>query len=128
MIFHFYQDKFLMKKPFVFFLSTFISIEAYAYEVKNVCAKYMTNYAWSQAYQVQTQIYTGQELNQATGNPYFGNYDMFSHYAVIWWQQGQASMIKLDFHVAGGMLLNSQGVDQNGHQWQLSDNSLGVCF
>lgn len=102
-------------------------MQAQAYEVKKVCAKYQTNYTWSQSYQVQTQIYSGQELNQATGNP-FGQYDMFSHYAVIWWDKGQASIIKLNFYIAGGMLLNSQGVDQNGRQWQLSDNSLGVCF
>lgn len=101
---------------------------SYAYEVKHVCAKYQTNHSWSKAYQVQAQIYTGQELNQATGNPYWGNYDMFSHYAVIWWQQSQASIIKLNFHVTGGILLNSQGIDQNGRGWQLSDSSYGVCY
>lgn len=117
-----------MKFYLLFLLLILGSHTAHAYEVKNVCAKYMTNYRWSQAYQVQTQIYTGQELNQATGNPYFGNYDMFSHYAVIWWDKGQASVIKLDFHVAGGMLINSNGTDQQGRRWQLSDNSYGVCY
>ncbi len=115
--------KILILMPFALWLSP-----SHAYEVKNVCAKYQTNYSWSKAYQVQAQIYTGQELNQATGNPYWGNYDMFSHYAVIWWQQGQASIIKLNFHVAGGILLNSQGTDQNGRGWQLSDSSYGICY
>lgn len=110
-------------------MALFIMNNANAYEVKNVCAKYMTNYSWSKAYQVQTQIYSGQELNQATGNPYFGQYDMFSHYAVIWWDRGQASIIKInDIYVAGGMLFNSNGIDQNGRQWQLSDNSYGFCY
>lgn len=117
-----------MKAYLLFLLLILSSHTAYAYEVKNVCAKYMTNYSWSQAYQVQTQIYTGQELNQATGNPYFGDYDMFSHYAVVWWDRGQASVIKLDFHVAGSMLINSNGTDRQGRRWQLSDNSYGVCF
>lgn len=117
------SKKFLILLPFVLWSSL-----SHTYEVKNVCAKYQTNYSWSKTYQVQAQIYTGQELNQATGNPYWGNYDMFSHYAVIWWQQGQASIIKLNFHVAGGILLNSQGTDQNGRGWQLSDSSYGVCY
>ncbi len=102
-----------MKRLYLFGLMILTTTQVSAYEVKNVCAKYMTNYAWSQAYEVQTQIHTGQELNQATGNPYFGDYDMFSHYAVI---RGQASVIKLNFHVAGGMLLNSAGIDQTGRQ------------
>lgn len=118
-----------MKKILILGMSLFLTMSnANAYEVKNVCAKYQTNYSWSQGYQVKAQIYTGQELNQATGNPYFGNYDMFSHYAVIWWDKGQASVIKLDFHVAGGMLLNTNGIDQQGRQWQLSDNSYGFCY
>lgn len=118
----------MLKKSILFFSLALWFSPSHAYEVKNVCAKYQTNYSWSQAYQVQAQIYTGQELNQATGNPYFGHYDMFSHYAIIWWQQGQASIIKLNFHVAGGILLNSQGTDQNGRSWQLSDNSYGFCY
>lgn len=117
-----------MKKLALLLLLGLAINNAHAYEVKNVCAKYMTNYSWSKAYQVQTQIYSGQELNQATGNP-FGNYDMFSHYAVIWWNKGQASIIKInDIYVAGGMLLNTNGIDQNGRQWQLSDNSYGFCY
>lgn len=81
-------------KKLVLLLFFALAVNVNAYEVKNVCAKYMTNYSWSKTYQVQTQIYSGQELNQATGNPYFGQYDMFSHYAVIWWDRGQASIIK----------------------------------
>lgn len=116
-----------MKKFFLFGLILLFASQANAYEVKKVCAKYQTNYSWSQPYQVQTQIYSGQELNQATGNP-FGNYDMFSHYAVIWWDKGQASIIKInDIYVAGGILFNSNGTDQNGRAWQLSDNN-GFCF
>ena len=118
-----------MKKLFLALTALFLINNAHAYEVKNVCAKYMTNYRWSKSYQVQTQIYTGQELNQATGNPYLGNYDMFSHYAVIWWDKGQASIIKInDIYVAGGMLFNTNGIVQNGRQWQISDNSYGFCY
>ncbi|UYZ67963.1 hypothetical protein LP090_03300 [Moraxella bovis] len=52
-----------MKKFFLALMAILAINNAHAYEVKNVCAEYMTNYSWSQAYQVQTQIYTGQELN-----------------------------------------------------------------
>lgn len=118
-----------MKKLMLAGLALLFSLNANAYEVKKICAKYMTNYSWSQPYQVQAQIYSGQELNQATGNPYFGSYDMFSHYAVIWWDRGQASIIKLNgIYVSGGMLLNENGIDQNGRQWQLSDNNYGFCY
>lgn len=103
------------------------SHHAHAYEVRNVCAKYQTNYSWSNSQFTTTQIYKGDELNRTTGNPYFGNYEMFSHYALIWWEQGQVSVIKLDYYF-GGMLLNARGVDQNGRQWELSDTTAGYCF
>lgn len=48
-----------MKKFFLVLTALFLINNAHAYEVKNVCAKYMTNYSWSQAYQVQTQIIQG---------------------------------------------------------------------
>lgn len=48
---------------------------------------------------------------------------------VIWWDKGQASIIKInDIYVAGGMLFNTNGIDQNGRQWQISDNSYGFCY
>lgn len=117
--------KFALKN--VLFIAFFLSFSAHAYEVRNVCAKYQTNYAWSKSHATTTQIYKGNELNRATGNPYSGNYDMFSHYALIWWQQGQVSVIKLDYYF-GGMLLNARGTDQNGRQWELSDNNYNFCY
>ncbi|UNU73546.1 hypothetical protein LU293_01130 [Moraxella nasovis] len=103
--------------------------QASAYEVKKVCAKYQTNYSWSKSYQVQSHIYSGQELNEATGNAYMGKYSMFDHYAVIWWDAGQASIIKLSgFYTSGMMMLYQNGTDQNGRAWQLSDNSYGICI
>lgn len=62
---------------------------------------------------------------------FFGKYDMFSHYAVIWWDRGQASIIRMDgLYVPGGMLLSSSGTDQNGRKWQLSDDDMifGSCY
>lgn len=117
----------IMKKLVLIITLSLFATYANAYEVKKICAKYRTNYSWSQPYQVKAQIYSGQELNQATGNP-LGNYDMFSHYAVIWWSQNQASLIQInDIYVAGGMLFNGNGIDQQGRQWELSD-SMGMCI
>ncbi len=103
------------------------AMSANAYEVKNVCASYQTNYSWSNPYQVQAQIYSGQELNRAVGS--YSRYDYISHYAVIFWSNGQASVIKLtDPYVSGMMLFQTRGFDQQGRQWRLSDNNYGMCI
>lgn len=53
---------------------------------------------------------------------------MFDHYAVIWWDQGQASVIKLRSYFPGSMMYRTTGTDQNGRKWELSDNSIGYCM
>lgn len=117
-----------MKK--IIFLTTLLVVSlnaSHAYEVKNVCAKYQTNYSWSSPYQVQTQIYSGQELNKAVGS--FNRYDFISHYAVIFWSNSQASVIKINSPYYSGMMMYlTNGVDQQGRQWQLSDNNFGYCL
>lgn len=118
-----------MKKLLLLIGGLILASQASAYEVKKVCAKYQTNHTWSKSYQVQANIYSGQELNEATGNPYMGKYSMFDYYAVIWWDRGQASVIKLGgIYVPGGMMLYQNGTDQNGRGWQLSDNNIGFCY
>ena len=114
--------------PFLIAILTsfFISNTAQAYEVKKVCAKYETNYKMSKAYSVQAQIYDGSELNEAVGS--FSRFNMFDHYAVIWWDQGQASVIKLRSYFPGSMMYRTTGTDQNGRKWELSDNSTGYCM
>lgn len=120
------MNKFIKGAIFGMGLAVGLANCANAYEVKNVCAKYQTNYSWSPSYQVQAQIYSGQELNQATGR--FNQFDFISHYAVIWWQNAQPSVIKINSpYVAGMMLFNTSGNDQQGRQWQISDNN-GFCY
>jgi hypothetical protein len=121
--FNLYGEK--MKKLILGTLMATLTCQAYSYEVKNVCAKYQTNYSWSQTYSVQTQIFSGQELNQATGT--YTKYNFAYYYAVIWWGPGQASIIQLSIYTPGMILFNTSGVDQTGVQWQLSDNN-GYCF
>ena len=121
--FNLYGEK--MKKLILGTLMATLTCQAYSYEVKNVCAKYQTNYSWSRTYSVQTQIFSGQELNQATGT--YTKYNFVYYYAVIWWGPGQASIIQLSIYTPGMILINTSGVDQTGVQWQLSDNN-GYCF
>lgn len=98
-----------------------------AYEVKSVCAKYQTNYSWSKSYKVKAQFYRGDELNREIGS--FSRFNMFDYYAVIWWDREQASIIKMDSpYLAGVMMFNSSGVDQNGRQWSLSDGDYSMCW
>ena len=118
-----------MKYKYIFlFLGLVLSAsQAHGYEVKNVCAKYQVNHDWSKVYQVQAQIYDGNELNQAVGGGIFGRYGMFDHYAVIWWGKGQASIIKLDNYLFG-MAMGINGSDQDGRAWRLADNATGYCM
>ncbi len=106
---------------------TVIATHANAFEVKNVCAKYQVNYGWSKSYAVQTQIYSGNELNKAVGS--FNRYDFISQYAIIFWSNSKASVIKItDPYVRGMMLFETKGIDQQGRHWKLSDNNLGMCL
>ena len=99
---------------------------AQAYEVKKVCAKYETNYSWSKPYAVTANIYSGTELNKEVGS--FTKYSSINHYAVIFWSNEQASIIKLSPpYISGMMMINKNGNDQNGRSWQLADNNYG-CF
>lgn len=117
-----------MKNKLLMLLGCMLIIQSSnAYEVKKVCAKYKANYDWSKVYQVQAEIYDGNELNQATaGSSIFGRYSMFDHYAVIWWDKGQASIIKLNNYIFG-MGLGIDGIDQNGRAWRLSEDNYGMC-
>lgn len=104
-----------------------ISTTVHAYETKNICAKYQTQQGWSQAYEVQAQIYSEQEYLEAIGqSSLFAN--LFTSYVVIWWDYGQASIIKLDGMYSGSLLFSPTGVDQGGRQWRVADYSPSCLF
>jgi len=86
-----------------------------------VCAKYATNYDWSNGYQVEATVLTGQDLNQATSS--FG-YQSYATYVAIFWSQDEVSIIQLDSPYLSAIA--QEGVDQRGRRWQISKTSLCI--
>lgn len=108
-------------------ITIFVGSSAQAYEVKQVCAKYKTDYNWSRGQATKVRIYRGDEMNKVIGS--YSKFNMFDHYAVVFWEDGGVpSLIKLNSYFAGSMMLNQRGEDQYGRDWQLSDNTLGMCY
>ena len=87
---------------------------------ERVCAKYEST---GKAYQVDATVATGTDLNNAT---HTFNYDAFETYAVIFWDQGQASVIKLEYSFGNISPIGSDGTDQQGNRWNVSTSSF--CY
>jgi hypothetical protein len=98
-------------------------------------AEYVTQSGWSDPYKVDCTYMTGMELDRATSTY---NYDSLSLYAVIFWGQHQASVIKLNTtnfcgYTAGScatqtlILLPMEGIDQEGRPWKLCSANSFVC-
>lgn len=109
----------------ILFAIHFNTNEVYALvlDTERLCVKYETNQGWSQNYHVQVRTLKGDELNNAT-NSY--NYNSFSHYAVIFWDDDQASIIELRYFTGSYGPVATRGKDQRGVEWQLSKKS--ICF
>jgi hypothetical protein len=88
--------------------------------------KYQQKYGWSKKYTVEVTFMTGMELNQATSSY---DYSSYSIYAIIFWGEGQATVIKLTsyllcgYEVTGDCIDNTlsdlQGYDQDGDKWNI---------
>jgi hypothetical protein len=90
-----------------------------------VCAHYAVQpYGYSKGYEVQATYTDGQELNSATET---FNYSAYSKYVVIFWSEGQASVIQLDIPYLSA--IPTTGTDQEGRQWRVAEMEQGnVCF
>ena len=95
--------------------------------------KYQTQNGWSSDYKVQCNYITGAELNNATST--FG-YQAFSTYAVIFWDQNQASVLRLNgIFICGTEASNGCaisyipiiGIDQQGRTWKVCGQNLYWC-
>ncbi|WP_043612623.1 hypothetical protein [Chromobacterium violaceum] len=98
-----------------------LAAQAMAADKVEVCAKYRQGYNWSNPYKVEATSLTGSELNLATRRV---DFDYIARYVVIFWDQGQASIIKLDYPFLTYVAQN--GIDQRGVQWEVSLGS--VCY
>ena len=94
---------------------------ARANERVDICAEYSNT---GKSYHVNAISTTGSELNQATNS---FNYNMLSHYIVIFWGPGQASVIEMAGVFYGPMYIASEGTDQEGRSWEISAYSPISC-
>jgi hypothetical protein len=90
---------------------------------ETVCAKYETEAGWSQGYSVQATIIRGSELNRRTGTL---DYAPYSTYAVIFWAQGEASMLELQYYSGALSAYGLDAVDQRGRKWHVAKTS--YCY
>lgn len=122
-----------MKKSILVFLLAIVWANANA-KYRQVClAQYETEYGWSKQYQVEVTFMTGNELNIATGRY---SYTPYSVYAIIFWGEGQATVIKMSNYFACGLETNKtciqsawgylKGLDQDGDAWRICKDS--YCF
>ena len=120
-----------MKLKFLIAFLTFILIVTFWLTSEAKCrrvatVKYQQQYGWSKKYTVEATFMTGTELNHAT-NTY--NYSSYSVYAIIFWDKGQATVIKLKSYLLCGYdvtcdciensLYDLQGFDQDGDKWNI---------
>ena len=125
-----------MKKRIIYLLIFLISLtttSSYAKYRRTATIKYKKEYGWSKTYTVEVNFLTGYELNQATSTY---NYDMYSVYAVIFWDKNQATVIKLKTFLLCGTevtedcidnsITDLEGTDQDGDKWNICIST--YCF
>lgn len=88
-----------------------------------LCVKYQTQTGWSKGYTVDVNVIKGSTLNRKTGTY---NYDSYATYAVIFWSNEQASVIKLNYYSGSFTATGTHGIDQQGRKWKLAKTSL--CY
>lgn len=122
-----------MKRSFLIIFIILLSFYAEAKHNQTCVVKYKTQEGWSKKYTVEVTFLSGLELNNAT-NSY--KYSSYALYAVIFWQQDQASVIKISNLLTCGetvekdcisnVILDLNGVDQDGDVWNICVSQF--CF
>ena len=115
-----------MKKILATILFLLLIVSANALCTKRCYVSYQTRSGWSKYYWVKVNFMTGSELNDATNS---FRYSSFSNYAVIFWDQGECSIIKIstmlltswefDCSVLDLGIGDLKGTDQDGDSWKL---------
>jgi len=95
---------------------------------------YSTNNGWSKKYNVEVTFLTGWELNTATKNY---KYSMTDVYAIIFWGDDKATIIKLSSILVCGNEVNCscisnsttdlKGRDQDGDEWKICTSDI-ICI
>ena len=112
-----------MKKILIMFLLA-ICFKSNAKFEQTIELKYEKKDGWSKYYTVDATFMTGFELNKLT-NSY--SFDSYITYCIVWWQDGQCSIIALNYISCGYEALPSclayhysiDGKDQNDNTWNI---------
>lgn len=116
-----------MRRMCLFVLVSLLTTSAVHGKYRQTCdVQYMTEIGWSTKYTVDVTFMTGFELNEATSTY---NYSAYSVYAIIFWDQAQATVIKLTTMLVCGTeterscIQNSlgtlKGEDQDDDEWKI---------
>lgn len=105
-------------------LMALASASGWARETRPICARYETQSGWSQGYKVKAHLYAGRELNQATSTLY---YDYTTNYVVIFWREGQATIIDVGYARRFPSYMTIDGNDQQGRKWEISSETYS-CY
>jgi len=99
--------------------------------IQTCIVQYSNQDGWSKKYTVSVTFISGLRLNEATNS---SDYSTFSKYAIIFWEKGQASIIKLStllpcgadisrdcvIEIIGGI----KGKDQEDREWKICVSNL----
>jgi len=120
--------KFANMKKIILFSSLllFLIFNVSAKYVQTSIVSYMTQDGWSKKYTVDVTFISGSELNDATSSY---KYSVYSVYAIIFWGEGKATVIKISNYLACGLevdkncITNSygdiKGKDQDEDEWKI---------
>lgn len=107
-------------------LTFFLPSSAFAADKAEVCVKYRKDYGWSKGYEVQATVISGSDLNSAVGS--FTRFKSFSTYAVVFWDQNEASIFELPAMAMGSIpMFETEVEDQQGRKWKIKEGH-SVCY
>lgn len=98
-----------------------LAVAAMASEQVDICAVYTNS---GSSYHVTATVISGSELNAATNS---FTYDLIGHYIVIFWAQGQATVIEMNSITGIPGPMQESGTDQEGRSWEISSYSSIFC-
>jgi YD repeat-containing protein len=98
-----------------------LCIAARASEQVDICAIYSNS---GSSYHVTATAISGSELNAATHS---FDYNSFGHYIVIFWAQGQATVIEMNSITGMPGPIQESSTDQEGRSWEISRYSPIFC-
>jgi hypothetical protein len=116
----------MKKLIIIFFFIINLCSPAEAKYTQTCSVKYLTKEGWSKKYTVDVTFVSGSELNEATSSY---KYSSYSVYAIIFWGDRQATVIKIATYLSCGEEVDKncitgsygdhKGKDQDGDEWKI---------